>query len=1173
MTSFSRFNVLDRRESVHRHLFLEASAGTGKTFAIENIVVRLIIESTDADPLLIENILVVTFTKMAASELKERIHSNLEKCLDLLNQALFEETIEKELPDYLQAHVEQGEEAIIKAKKSIERALFSFDRAQIFTIHGFCWRMLKSYSLEAEISLDAGSAEDGSASRTQLLQVVRDFLRCELDPLVYSPQQLKIIMNRVSKDYDKLQHDLLNEVSKGIDIEPSASFSEIFKQFQLVMSRLKQEFRYESHKILEDCLTLVPLYKGICDRNGKINPENLEKFERFASLFNVNEWTAKDLDDLIEVGIFPLEVFTPDQLKAKGKPLLTALSYPSLLNTLKEHLEPLISAAGNKAAIFSRLASDCQQFVHRYQEQEELFNHSDLLVQMKKAIEKPAFVKRIRSIYHAAIVDEFQDTDPLQWEIFSTLFSSKEHWKGYFNLIGDPKQSIYAFRQADIYTYLRAAETLGSDALMTLDTNFRSQPSLIDALNGLFNSAFETFSLPKLSASLPYRNVLAGRKQGSGLCTGPSLQLWEVRNKASRKKSFEQSEIDMILPAIAKEILLLNGQGFRFDQFAILVSDKHQAKRAFDFLKKLDIPAKSQKGIDLNSTTVVHDMRDLLNGVIHYRSKSDLNTALACRLIGMTHKDLVQMEDECSLLPVVEKFSQLHKSFTHFGFSKFYCEFMDSSWHPDQASVLERLLNQSGGAEYYREWQDLADLLIAEEQSQQLHPQGLIAYLDELEILSLDEDERIKAYVDPDEEGVTILTSHLSKGLEFDIVFAVGLITHPPSSEDRLILLNSQNKTVLGAVESKNDPRFKKYCEEIDAEKMRQLYVALTRAREKLYIPVIIEESAKEIPFGCASPMELFLARLDKPPTDYQGMYQRIASEDGSTLTALAAKFPETINLSRLEESQEGINLIRKRAEPPLLISPNEINVPGSLQIIQSFTSLAQNINANPYVFDEELCVPHDFASVEKTEHSLPSGHETGVFLHKIFELLPFDSVRNLKTHEALKPLISPFLQGSPFVQWEEAIAKIVFNALKTPLNSGFCLADVNPKKIYRETEFLYPCDNHHPMFQGIQVKPGFLKGVVDLFFEHEGKYYLIDWKSNWLGPSQEYYKQQNLEESMIANSYDLQAKIYCEAFQRYLKVFDKRPFHEYFGGIYYFFVRGISPTTGILDIPNGSAK
>jgi exodeoxyribonuclease V beta subunit len=201
----------------------------------------------------------------------------------------------------------------------------------------------------------------------------------------------------------------------------------------------------------------------------------------------------------------------------------------------------------------------------------------------------------------------------------------------------------------------------------------------------------------------------------------------------------------------------------------------------------------------------------------------------------------------------------------------------------------------------------------------------------------------------------------------------------------------------------------------------------------------------------------------------------------------------------------------------------------------------------------------------------LPCGNETGIILHRIFEMISFDAVKQISSFNELIPLVSPYLKGTAFALWEDVVARMIYSTLKTPLDAhtGFCLCDVDPKRMYREMEFLYPCDEKHHMFDGMIAKAGFLKGVVDAFFEHEGKYYIVDWKSNWLGPTQDCYSEKYMEEAMTINHYDLQVAIYREAFEKYLKVFDHRPFEEIFGGVYYFFVRGVSETTGILSVEN----
>ncbi len=1168
------FNVLDRQQPVHRHALLEASAGTGKTFAIENVVVRLLIESHAGQaPLSLEQILVVTFTKASTRDLKQRIRANLEKALAIFRHYLNGEPAAGSCPDYLMGYLEQGETAVVQAKRLVEQALFSFDQAQIFTIHGFCWRMLSSYAMEGGISLESGCREEQPQIGGRLLQVVRDFLRTELVADAYSAAQLKIILRRAKQQIDKLQDDLLDVVNRGIEVLPGPSLAELVPKFQLAMQHLKQSHDFHSEKIVADFHTQVPAYKDLCNIKKQLHPEILHKVQRFAALFDKEQWQLSDLDGLITDGLYLIEALDPSQLKAKHMPLeAKSLHYPFFNQIVKEALGTILQQAGDEQALFARLASDCQKFVRRYQTEEELLGFTDLLLQMQQAIKHPVFAARVRKAYAAAIVDEFQDTDPMQWDIFATLFASvNTPWQGYLYLVGDPKQSIYAFRQADIYTYLAAQARLGDGALATLDTNFRSQPKLIEALNILFSAVDSLFPLPKIAGALPYRNVKAGKEghkrlAGSDAC----LHFWLVQGEGKAKSSYKDYEESYFFPAMAKEILRLNTQdGLKFSQCAILVADRYQAERLGRFLKSCHIPVKNQKGDDLSVSPAVEAMREVLSGILHYRQSSPLKVALGGRIIGLTHADLVALNDEAGLTAIMRQCEHLRQILLQHGIGHFYLQLMQSTWHANKTTenvaaqtVAERLLRQTDGYEFYCQCQDVADLIIGEQAKRNCSPEAILAFLDELPMLAEQGDESIKTYLDADEEGVSVLTTHISKGLEFDVVFALGLINRKVSDK-KLILIEEDDRQYLAAA-IPNDAHHQRHCQEIDAEKMRQLYVALTRAKYRLYIPVVMAPSDTAVPFGSASPMDLFLARLNQPKADYAAIYGRLQGNDGFVLREFVNRNSAVMQLTVLTEDSATVPPL-PAAQPPVLLPPPTVLMPSSTCVMQSFTSLAHAKGGFSFENAETLAVPHDFGVELKTEHTLPSSNETGVLLHRLLELLPLGSVKEMPNAGALLPWLRPLLQNTPFAAWEQVLAKLLCQSLQTELPGStppFCLADIAAKSMYRETEFLFACqkDTH---FENVPLRPGFLKGVIDLFFEHQGKYYLLDWKSNWLGPTNAYYQTAHLEVAMRANQYDLQAKLYVEALRRYLAIFNI-PFESAFGGVYYVFMRGIGPGTGI---------
>jgi ATP-dependent exoDNAse (exonuclease V) beta subunit (contains helicase and exonuclease domains) len=585
------FNVADRSQSVHRNAILEASAGTGKTYTIENIVSRLII--SDDQPLTIDKILVMTFTRAATRELKDRIRTSLVNNLSRLKKSI----ITTDTPDYLAAYIEKGPESIKKAIRSIEEALLSFDSAQIFTIHSFCWRMLKNHAMEAQIGLEASSREDQSLDMTKLRQAIRDFLRTQLLMPSYSPQQLKLLASKFKNDADKLTTSLLNEASKGINIVPSRSFDELLLLFQNAIELLQSQFSPVQEKIKEDLITLSLRYRGLNTAKNILKNEFVEMFDRFCLLFNKPSLSSDDLEYLIANGLFITDYFFAENINQKPSAnSKRALHYPSFIDASRDLLEPIINEARNVAAIFSRVASDCSRFIQKYQEDEELFGHNDLLHQMRSAIDNPSFANCIRGLYSAVIVDEFQDTDPVQWEVFSQLFANESFpWRGYLILVGDPKQSIYSFRQADIYTYLSAIKRLGPDAYATLNTNYRSVPTLVDAINVLFKSSQGIFALPRISQDLPYKDVKAGVPAQCD--TDPRLQFWSATYDGNPKGFLKAVEAQYFFPAIADEIIRLHEtKGVTLSRNAVLVTDRYQSARLIAYLKSRNIPVKAHRG-------------------------------------------------------------------------------------------------------------------------------------------------------------------------------------------------------------------------------------------------------------------------------------------------------------------------------------------------------------------------------------------------------------------------------------------------------------------------------------------------------------------------------------------------------------------------------------------------
>ncbi|MGA8165167.1 MAG: UvrD-helicase domain-containing protein [Waddliaceae bacterium] len=1100
------FTVLSREQKIHRHYFLEASAGTGKTFAIEHIAVRLLVED---DPLPIEQILIVTFTKAATRDLLIRIRTTIEQAIACLSGIG-----ESDCPDYLLHILEKGDKAVKQSIRRLEKALFCFDQAQIFTIHSFCARLLTENIFEGNVSLDAINP-DRPLSHSTLVRIIHDCFRTKITPDRYSEGQLRAVLKEHQGERENLERALLHAAAKGIDIEPPPSLTTQLATLQAIMASLKKDHGLCSESILQDIASRAGSYSGFRNRQRQIKPEVMERINHCARLFDKEEWTVEDLDWLIDDQLFIMKAAVPDD---------------AALENLSALVHPIVP--------FARMAYDCQQLMKQHLDQEEALGFDDILRTTQKALDNRQFLDNVRKRYRAVIVDEFQDTDPLQWDIFSRLFPPSDSSWGHLYLVGDPKQSIYAFRQADLYTYLSAADHMEGGHRASLDVNYRSHPALVQALNGLFQDFFSSLALPREKTAIPYRNVkspphLPVKELGDG--KDPIHFFVATDNQAAR---FPLAELEkrQFFPFIIQEISRLHkDEGVAYDACAILVSDRYQGARVAECLRQAGIPANIQRKESLADSPARTALRDVLAATLHPHHESSLKTALGGKIIQWTCRqvrDLIGLQTE-----PLRQFHALKHVLLTAGIAPFFQALLESCWHEDALTVAECLLSAEDGIEFFSDLQHIIDILIARHPQPFASPESLLSFLDEdIKRLSLNEDSMTRKMSNVSEAGVHILTIHASKGLEYPIVFALGLVkrTQPPPL---LIPCLKEGRRVLAATPRTQSLLYQEHCKEVDAEKMRQLYVAMTRAKIRLYNPVAVVPKVKQGPLGCASPMELFLNNLP-------------GITNGSVDPALALK-RKGVAVTALEEKPEPA----RKPPPPLfinLVPPPTVKIPGAEMFVHSFTSLSQRVR----LFRDRLDPPNDFTSAVKTAHTLPAGSETGVLLHKCLECLPLSIAKTIHDPAELSSHLAPFLMDTELMEWSDVVCEIVYNALKTPLTSqDFCLADLHPDRCLRETEFLYPTEE--------EATPGYLKGVIDLFCEHRGIYYLIDWKSNRLGPADSDYHPKQLERAMHEHRYFLQAKIYVDAIKRYLRLVDGRPFTEIFGGVYYVFLRGVNRAYG----------
>lgn len=999
----NRFNILDRNENIHRSRFLEASAGTGKTFTIEHLVCRLLIEQPQIP---LNQILVVTFTRAATRDLKVRIRKCLEKAVGYLKS-----NADIDTPDYL-AGISDRDNAI----KLLSEAIFGFDDAQIFTIHGFCARALKENTLEGDVSLDSVGQET-PLDNAFYIRIIQDYFRSGKALQNLGSDKLNVLFDDLGR-YSNIEKELLRDIKKRIDFE-----------------------------------------------------------------------TIHD---------------------------------PEKANQ-----------------IYSEVARQCRDLCRNFLSSEELSGPDELLDRMVKATENSAFRDNLRSKYSAAIIDEFQDTDPDQWTIFERLFLNDVTMPVY--LVGDPKQSIYAFRQADIYTYLKAGHALGLEARASLDTNYRSSPSLIHALNVLFDKTNipNFMPLPRLAEDLKYAPVNAP----------PKGRDRTFKDKKGSIHFVSYSKDDHLYQFIANEIVYLNThESIPFKEIVILVKSKVEGEEIKTFLKSNNIPAVHQKPKSIALSPALKDWKEILQAALSPRKPSSVKLAMGTPMVGWSHLDIQGLSDPSKYVDVLHHWQILSQTLHKNGLSAFIDQFLKVKWKSDNLTNAERILKRENGLEYYQEFIHIGELLLEHQSKTNSGGHLLISFLDEIEEMEIEQNDALKYKFDPKLDAVNIMTTFASKGLEYDVVFTVGLNgstkfndrLHPSFKDNRIVLI----PTVDDSLE------LEKHLEETDAEKMRQLYVAMTRPRFRLYMPVEFKKNKKNelvVPApGNATPMQLFLAKIVNPGLNWKELYSAISQDFeakvDNTLQSLKAK--GEISSETLLNGIEVLHPSHHKIEHNLT-APPQVAIHEAPFYMLSFTALTKHTQLESKPAQN---APHDFNCLDKNSHTLPSGADTGNLIHKLIETIPFNIVENAESSSELVPWVKSRVIGGSYKGWEHTISDIIYATFNCNLVSPFAtfkLKQINPHKVFKEIEFLYPYDG------------GCLKGFVDCVIEHEGRSYILDWKTNWLGSSEEDYSNERLDLAMQENQYDLQGKIYTEAWKRYSQHVLRKPFEETFGGVFYLFVRG----------------
>lgn len=1159
------------RFPLHGERLIEASAGTGKTYTIAGLYLRLLLghgpvieEGADAGqpsaherPLSVTEILVVTFTEAATAELRGRIRGRIHEA----RLAFMRGQSGDALLAQLLAEVEDHE----LAARRLLAAERQMDEAAVFTIHGFCQRMLKQNAFESGALFETEFLTDDSQLR---LQAVSDYWRAEFYPVD------KTLASAVRALWPS-PAALLREMNGWLDnseleMRPPAGDETLAARHQAAMSRIAA--------VKEVWLAQVDEIRRQTD--GHISRYTGKNYEGW--LAKIADWAQDEASGYAipkELERFGQTVLEANLKKGGDVPTLPLFSEIDAL---------LASRPGIRDLILQRAAVVVRSRMQASKRQAHQLSFDDLLKDLDGALDSPLgerLCDRIRATYRVAMIDEFQDTDPQQYRIFHRLYGG--HQDTALLMIGDPKQAIYGFRGADIFTYIQARRNVS--AHYTLGRNWRSSGALVAAVNGLFERAKDPFIY---EADIPFLPVEAQGKSKALLLEGdtaPVLHCWQLTGQPTFNRGDYQSKMARATAAEIHRLLTLAREGkaligetpVKAGDIAVLVRTGAEGKLVQQELARLAIASVYLSNRESVLEQVeAREILLILHACQNPSEERSLRAALATGLFDLDAKALDELaSDERAWESAVQEFMEYRKVWHKRG----VLAMLRALLH--RRNLAASLLASPYGERRLTNFLHLGELL--QQVSSELDGEyALLRWLGEAVNRQSGQDAEQILRLESERKLVQIVTIHKSKGLEYPLVFLPFICSH--RSADTPLYHEADeagNRTILDLTGAEDS--LAEADKERLAEDLRLLYVALTRGVYATWLGLAPVRSGN----GKSEKTDLHQTAIG---------YLLQKGEEGDAATLATA-------LSALAEDLPGVavgepSLTRPaplQAEEEQLGEPQVRRFGGTLERdwwISSYSGLAaqghghsKGVLANPGFDDEVVTEAAALAAEEPVQapqpsiFTFPKGARPGTLLHSLFETIDFQSAGG----EPLAQHIATLLAQDGFDEsWAQVLQQQVEAVLDTPLETGFGeplrLRDLAPERKQVELEFFLPmgrvtaqaltalCQQHDPLSRGnkplsFATVQGMLKGFIDLVFEWQGRWYLLDYKSNHLGMSPVDYSRPALEQAMVEHRYDLQYQLYSLALHRLLALrLPGYDFDQHFGGVLYLFLRGM-PQGGIF--------
>ena len=1075
---------------------IEASAGTGKTYSIAVLVLRLLLEKN----IRIEQILMVTFTNAAVAEMEIRIRQFLRLALNIVQNDTGTETGDPTILKLIDKAVKQKGKT--ETAKLLSNAILFSDESSIFTIHSFCQQILSEYAFETRQLFNVEITEDQSGI---IEEAVNNYWRSNI-----TISDIRILQILKEKGFSRnMLISFANEIFNG--------------------KKLKVHNHLNRDKILPAIISMQQDVEETQSNYLEYLKQNWELIKAVKIRKNSKLFKAIDNDDI--------ETFQNILLSELAKPeikLQAVYSFDFLFEQTQRLIEIQSDFDELKTDILVYFLDDARKHIVEEVElkknRNRILSFHDLISKTHNAVMRSGdngLHRELRKKYKAVFIDEFQDTDYLQYDIFNKLFFDNS----ILFFIGDPKQLIYSWRGADLNTYLKAKKDVGAD-IYTMTHNFRSTPALIDAMNDFFPNGRsckteEALEGPFCIKNIEYIRVFAGKEQYPQLSCPKGLDTAFdiVTNPANT--TGEQYLRDAVYEVIMQlRDCTIDGNKVKPGDIGILVRTKKNAKRIKELLVPYNIPAIIVDDTKVIETEEATQLYYLLYAIQNLKT-GDIARALLSPFTGFTTEEIKNSDFDKHKSIFLELKNIWQQSGIYSMIIKFIKEYGTSDLLLDG--------DIPNGKRIYANLMQLTEILNEKELYDNYSPEKLIDWFKKA-TEGLEEVNKYEQRLESDEEAVSISTIHKSKGLSYKIVILpdINMQTFYRNTGDSISYIDEEGFWISY---NKTEEEIEKYLLNSDQENRRLLYVAITRAELKC----IILYNEKQ---GALSSF------IDNLPANTTSVNFRNAFE----------------NPDYYYEESSGTKDYNQA-----LVFNKKINSEWRVVSFSALDTSKHNPTKNPEKSD--IDDQYDRFVFE----TLPRGKQTGLVIHEIFEKLDFKNEASWdNTIVSIINKKTAAFSAIPIDNYKQMVANVL-NTVLYPYD--FDLASIPQDKRFNELEFFFSYKKFNTakfkqLFGDIDILStelsGIMHGFIDLIFEHDGKFYILDWKTNFLGYDKSEYNAEALSSAMRESNYHLQYLIYTIALIRFLKQkFDNFDYEKHFGGVFYLFVRGMrtGSNTGIFFV------